>query len=411
MSQPSPSSVRPADIVLKLVESVGRSSDADFYVQLFRKLPKSAFAIVAPGSSSLNAAQGLMVEHLRFLHQLGLHAVVVLGLIQPENAQADSTGFAARLREAGLAVNEYSSNKSGLSAQLHRDLSQGETPVVSFDRTSTTNDASRFAAVGSWAKHLRSRKLVLVRAQGGLGPQVVSLLDLGDHHRLPTTEKGISIINLRRDLQPLLDSGRLPVAERHLLTGINSAMAAVGTASIASEQMVTSVTSPTNLLHELFTVKGAGTLIKPGVLIQPHAGYDSVDTAKLRALLETTFNRPLHPSFFKQVATAVYLEPEYRGAAIVREGRDAAFLTKFVVGRLAQGLGLGRDLWDAVCARHPSLYWRSRPDNPITPWYEGQCEGRTRSGDWVVYWRGVSHDSIPRLIDSALEQPVDFEVP
>ena len=42
------SPVIPTDIVLTLVESVGRREDAEFYLKLFRELPKHSFAIVAP---------------------------------------------------------------------------------------------------------------------------------------------------------------------------------------------------------------------------------------------------------------------------------------------------------------------------------------------------------------------------
>lgn len=417
MSPPSP--LHPSEVILRLVESVGRSSDADFYVRLFRQLPKSAFAIVAPEASALRVAQGLVVEHLRFLAHLGLHAPIVLGLFQPVQANCLSTQFIEALRTAGLSGARYGSNTPNLGQLLHADLTAGSTPVVCFSPDASSL-ADRFSQIGNWAHALNSRKLVLVRAQGGLAPSLPGDLRLGAHHTLPCTEQGVSVVSLQRDLASLLKSELLVTEDRQLLTCIAMAMsvansqpatATAHTSYPGSDALLTSVTSPANLLHELFTVRGAGTLIKPGSEIQEHLSYQDIDTQRLRQLLEATFERQLCSHFFSSPTSAVYLEPRYRGVAIVRPGDQASFLTKFVVGRLAQGLGLGRDLWEVVTAHHPSLYWRSRPNNPVNSWYESQCEGRTRANQWIVYWRGIPPERIPQLVRSAEQQPVDFQAP
>jgi acetylglutamate synthase len=172
---------------------------------------------------------------------------------------------------------------------------------------------------------------------------------------------------------------------------------------------VTSVTAPTNLLHELFTVKGAGTLIKHGSLIEFHRDYQSVDRERLEALLTATFGRKLRPSFFERAPLGVYIEQGYLGAAVVSAGQGATYLTKFVVDRLAQGWGIGRDLWEAVTRDHERLFWRARPQNPITQWYQSQCDGMVRTPAWNVYWRGVAHEHIPNLIAEAMASAPDFE--
>ena len=38
-----------AGVVLTFLESVGRRSEAELYLKLFRELPKESFAIIAPG--------------------------------------------------------------------------------------------------------------------------------------------------------------------------------------------------------------------------------------------------------------------------------------------------------------------------------------------------------------------------
>jgi hypothetical protein len=64
---------------------------------------------------------------------------------------------------------------------------------------------------------------------------------------------------------------------------------------------VTSVTAPTNLLHELFTVKGAGTLIKHGSLIEFHRDYQSVDRERLEVLLNSD---PHAPAQYRAIGSA-----------------------------------------------------------------------------------------------------------
>lgn len=403
----------PSEIVLTLVESVGRREDAEFYLRLFRQLPKHSFAIVAPDAPALEDAQGRVALDLRFLAHLGLFAPVVLGLFQPSDAEAQADLLSRALGAMRLKSRRYVAHAPRLLERLESDLEENRIPIVVFsDRLPTL--FSRFSEVGRWARELEARKLVLVRGRGGIGPHVSGSLELSPDHQLPTTERGISLINLRRDYDALIAGTALDDGERELLRGVREAMQHDEPPSEArslssTDRLVTSVAAPINLLHELFTVKGAGTLIKHGSRIEFHSAYASVDRERLATLLTDTFGRALKPSFFERAPMGVYIEQSYRGAAIVSPGSRASFLTKFVVDRLAQGLGIGRDLWESVTRDHERLYWRARPQNPITHWYQSQCHGMVRTSAWNIYWRGISHDSIPQLIDEALALEPDFE--
>ncbi|MEY2937377.1 MAG: hypothetical protein RL033_8126 [Pseudomonadota bacterium] len=406
------SPVIPSDIVLTLVESVGRREDAEFYLKLFRELPKHSFAIVAPDATSLLEHPGRVVEDLRVLAHLGLFAPVVLGLFQPAEAEAQADVLSMQLSAARLKSRRYAAHAPRLLERLKLDLEESRVPVISFSgRTPTL--FSRFNQIGEWARWLAVRKLVLVRARGGIGPHLAQNIELGPDHQLPATERGISLINLRRDLAALLGSKVLDEDERELLSGVGEAMQleepGAEPRSSVPDGLVTSVTAPSNLLHELFTVKGAGTLIRHGSRVDFHRSYASVDQVRLGALLEHTFGHQLKGTFFEREPTGIYLEQTYRGAAIVSAGEGATYLTKFVVDRLAQGLGIGRDLWEVVTRDHERLFWRARPLNPITQWYQSQCHGMVRTERWNIYWRGVTHENIPSLIQQALALPPDFE--
>ncbi len=66
--------------MLTFLESVGRRSEAEFYLRMFHGLPKESFAVIVPGGPVVRSALGSIVEQLRFLADLGLYATVVLGL-------------------------------------------------------------------------------------------------------------------------------------------------------------------------------------------------------------------------------------------------------------------------------------------------------------------------------------------
>jgi bifunctional N-acetylglutamate synthase/kinase len=178
-----------------------------------------------------------------------------------------------------------------------------------------------------------------------------------------------------------------------------------------SHRMFVAVTSPLLLLRELFTIRGAGTLIKRGSTILVKKGLGEVDGVRLSALLHSSFGRELEPGFFDHAIARAYIEESYRGAALVRETSLGGYLCKLAVEREAQGEGLGRDLWQLVISDYPRLFWRARSDNSILRFYLQECDGMARNEEWHVFWKGLAPDRIPEAIKVALAQPVDFARP
>lgn len=408
MPPPAIAPVSPADVALTLAQSVGRRSDAEFYLRLFKQLPAHRFAILAVDARCLAAAEGVLIEHLRFLSHLGLCAPLVLGLFEP--SAATSVELGRHLEAAGLRHRAYSSTRRDLAATLRADVAKGCWPVVQF--TEQHAPSERYRQLGRWLGELGARKLVVVRAGGGLGPRCTRPVVLGPTHNIPATELGLSLLNLRRDGKPLAQAQLLSAEETEVLGAIEAtlehAAAAEDSAAAGWEGIVASVAAPANLLHELFTVRGAGTLIRQGSIVEHHRGYEGLNIERLTQLLEKSFARRLSRQFFDNTQVQVYLEPHYRGAAIVETAPLGDYLTKFAVEQAAQGHGLGRDLWDALVTTHPRLYWRSRADNAVRAWYDGQCDGRLKQGDWIVYLRGIELEAIGPIVRDALARPEDF---
>ncbi|MEP7053521.1 MAG: hypothetical protein ABJB12_24365 [Pseudomonadota bacterium] len=402
MSAPAPASAA-ADAVLTFLESVGRRSEAEFYLRLFRRLPKESFGIIAPGATVIRYALDSLVEQLKFLSDLGLYAPVVLGLYDPERGAASSDRLVRRLPTAGVDARWHEMGEPNLAETLRAELLAEKLPVVHFKPTEGQGIEQRLNELGALAQQLDTRKFVLLRRRGGLKPVRAGRLQLAPGHYLPTESGRISIINLRTDRDGIVANKILPKRDAELLAAAERLIALSQPTPILA-----SITSPLNLLKELFTVKGAGTLIKQGSSVTRHRSYAHVDTVRLRRLLETSFSRALDAQFFDRPPLAVYVEAEYRGAAVISHGDPVPYLSKFAVEPEAQGEGMGRDLWEAISRDYPSLYWRGRADNPIASWYATVCDGMVRMPEWNVYWRGIDTRAIPDIIEAARAHPADF---
>ena len=94
--------MEPADVVLRFLESVGRRSEAEFYINLFRAEPKEQFAAIGVDANVARHATEAVVLHLRFLAALGLAPVVVLGHFEPTDSLEHGARIQRRLGRAGV---------------------------------------------------------------------------------------------------------------------------------------------------------------------------------------------------------------------------------------------------------------------------------------------------------------------
>jgi hypothetical protein len=336
-----------------------------------------------------------LVEQLHFLRELGLVAPVLVGIFEPIRAESAATRLAKRAVNLGAVV--IDAKHPDVETLVRRELQEEHLPVVCFWDTLDETPRQRFARLGKLASELGSRKIVVLRRRGGLSRQARAAELLGGG------ERALSVINLRTDLASLREPRSLPQEDLELVEHLNSVLERPDLAST-----VASVTSPLSLLRELFTVKGAGTLVKRGTAILRHDSYDTIDIPRLQALLESSFGKALSSDFFEKPPLAVYIEENYRGAAIIEPAPIAPYLTKFAVDRVAQGEGMGRDLWEAMMRDHKTLYWRSRTENPINGWYLALCDGMMKVGVWTVYFRGVDPSHVPSLVADASGRFEDF---
>jgi len=172
-----------------------------------------------------------------------------------------------------------------------------------------------------------------------------------------------------------------------------------------------SITSSRNLARELFTHRGAGTLIRRGERVLEADSFEDVDRERLQDLLEVCFEKTLHADYFdKKPADRIYYTESYRATAVVTAEGPDPYLDKFAVTPKAQGEGLGASVWKRMRADYPKLYWRSRTSNPINSWYFDQSTGAYKDAEWTVFWYGLDdYEEIRECVELALAMPATLE--
>ena len=338
----------PEQIVLRFVESIGDPDETRAYLELFRSGDPERFALIDVSNDIDRPEAATLAADLDYLLALGL-TPVLCG--EPIEALA------------GLPI-----DRAKTAADVRRVTGRQRIPLITGD-------------IASWASSLSSRKVILLggplrRRDGAMIPMVDCASELGE----------------------------LDLDQRHAARLKRAATLVTG----ASHKLAVALTSAVDLLRELFTVRGAGTLVRRGVAIDRHAGVGDRDA--LAALLSNAFSKPVRADLFDRPFAAVYIAADHRGAAMVEASEPAAYLSKFAVGLEARGDGIGRDLWRRLVADFPRLYWRARPSNPITGWYLRKSGGFHRAGEWNVFWIGLDASEVATAIAHAIDRRPDFEL-
>lgn len=356
--------MRPKDVIQRFLASMGRPDATKQYLALFQAEQRERFAFVVVTASAF-ADCNSVVSDLGFLRGLELSPVVCV----PTDA------LAAQLTSA-LPADVIATRCS--ASEAAEVASTGHLPLL----VAGTEEERRVAIAA-----LQSRKALYLIGTSGLQPR---------GHRVR------SLINLRTDYADLTQESALPPEQADLLSEIRNLFAA------CKHTLTVSVTSAQDLLRELFTVKGAGTLVRRGTQVQRFESFAAVEEDRFATLLSSAFGKAPAAQFFERSALAIYLAADYQGAAVLQDAPLAPYLSKFAVAIRAQGEGIGGDLWRALTSDNPRFFWRSRPTNPIAPWYASKCDGLMRNELWTTYWVGLNATEIADAVDYVLSAPIDF---
>ena len=347
------------------LDSIGRREEYEFYLNKFQSADTACFALLVPDLESLDQGAEAFAFDLHFLIRLGLKPAVVLC---GSDAEAKWALLAPNplFEKAEFPMVENSEDKVPVFFQPLEKL-EG---AGSLSAVALAKEEACFQALEKMIPTI-GKRVHFIRPAGGFAT---------DYYY---TQKE-NALELTADEQALADSASALLDARpgtHI-----------------------SVTSSRNLLEEIFTVKGAGTLFRKGSTILS-GGAD--DSGRLLVLLEESFKKKPKDGVLDAVTT-IYLDEACRGAVLLEEHAEGLYLSKFAVGSEARGEGLAQELWAEVCEKHPAFFWRSRIGNPVNQWYDRQADGYYTTDDWMVFWRGMSAESLPGLIAFCETRAPDF---
>ncbi|MDF7806570.1 hypothetical protein P4E94_03905 [Pontiellaceae bacterium B12219] len=348
------------------LDSIGRRDEYEFYLNKFQSDPSACFALLCPDLGSIEAGAEVLAFDLHFLLRLELVPAILLSgpdAVKMQQALAKEPIFTFQTLESGTTAPfiEHARSLEKVPVLVAPELDLQSALLELLPKT--------------------AKRVHFIRAAGGLKSQSGDRLEYVYTHK----ENFQPLEALEFDFPKL---GKKLLEER---PGVHL-----------------SVTSPLNLLQEIFTVKGAGTLFRKGSEILHFQRLEGVDQERLLNLLEASFGKKLaNQDFLKNVAQ-VYVEAAYRGAVLLEEHPAGLYLSKFAVGREARGEGVALELWREVCDNHEALFWRSSVQNPFNSWYHKQADGHHQQGKWQIYWRGVSVDTISEIVAYCMNRAEDF---
>jgi acetylglutamate kinase len=273
--------------------------------------------------------------------------------------------------------------------RLRVAVHQGYVPIVSSVAHTPSGRALNVnadVAARELALAVRPHNTVFLNSAGGIND--------GEGRTVPA-------INLAEDYDRLLAQPWVKHGTRLKLNEIKAVLEGLPASSSVS------VVKPDDVIAELFSRSGSGTIVRTGERI---LRYDSaedvakagVDMATLRGLFESAFGGRLVDDYFEKLIgpTAdkgrlahLYVTESMRAAAVITREPNAPegalYMDKLAVHNSFRGLGIAELLWQKICRDVPTMFWRSRIDNTFNSWYYRQCDGSFSATEWSVFFYGL----------------------
>ena len=405
--------------IVKLLSNMADGKEIRSYLNRFSAVDQTRFAVIKIGGAILRDQLEDTAAALAFLHTVGLTPVVIHGggpqldealkaknvdtpkvdglRVTPPEAMdvardvfigeniklveaVRAQGVEAEGLIAGVIDADYfDKEKFGLVGDprdvrqglLRSVVNSGAIPILTCmglapggQLVNMNGDSATRAVV----KALQPMKVIFLTGVGGL---------------LDRYGKIMHSINLAADYEGLMAAEWVEGGMRLKLQEINRLLDSLPLSSSVS------ITRPKELIKELFTHGGSGTLVRAGETIRSETDKSTIDAARLGALIEGAFGRKLIDGWWCECALReVHVSENYRAAAVVTDLDGVPYLDKFAVVDDARGEGISRTVWRRMIKSNPRIYWRSRTENGFNAFYQAMATGAVKRGDWTVFWTG-----------------------
>lgn len=426
----------------------GTSPESAQYLKLFTSQPEK-FAVLKVGGAVVQEELNTLVSSLAFLVKVGLYPIIIHGGGPQLNEALKQAGIEPQYVEGlrvtdpetlSIALEVFQEENSKIVRALENKGVRSR-PIISGVFEATPLDPETYGFVGEVCNvktdlitsSIKAQAVPVVTSVGytrtgqalninadvaartlAVKMQPLKVVYLNTTGGMVHGESGevIPTINLKEEYEYYLNQPWMKYGARLKLKEMKSILDGLpATSSLA-------ITKPQDLLKELFTRAGAGTIIRQGeaihVMSSPEEIDQRVDKPRLCTLLEDAFSGKISSNYLERLSSEdisrVYVSESYNAAGVFFnvdiDGEKVIYMDKFAVAKSVQGEGKGELLWARITADVPKMFWRSRTSNPINSWYFNESDGSLKSGDWIVFWYGFDDfKSVVPCIEYALNLP------
>lgn len=256
------------------------------------------------------------------------------------------------------------------------------------DETGGTLNVNADTIFRSLATELKPHRMVSLTPTGGV------LKPIEDSN----AQELISGINIR-DIETLISDGIVSGGMALKLRELGTVLSGLEVGSAIS------ITKPSELLLELLTDPGSGTFICKGQkIISTDDAADLMPDAS--ELIESVFEKSLPEGWPAQPLKKLYCTGDHLAFGIVTALSDGSpYLDKLAVSPQVQGRGVGESLWYRITKDYPSIVWRSHVNNRYATWYHRHADVMKRSGEWILFGRGVDFTKLEAVEQELVNIP------
>lgn len=444
-SAPSPNQTL-RDVVVQTVKNIGSHREGQQYLKYFTSVSSDSFAIIKAGGAILTEHLDDFCQSLLVLHQLGLYPVVVHGAGPQLNKLLEDAGVEPQFQE-GIRVTDSKtlSVATKLFYQESLRLSEALNSVgvsnmpITHSLTADYLDRDRWGFVGD-ITNVNVAPIEKAIKSGYI--PIVPSLAMTDEGQVLNVNADVTAANLARAMKPLKiiylsekgglyrGEGGEMISEIFLDQEYDELMAqpwcqrGTGLKIRESKKLLDSlprtssiaIIHPDDLQTELFTISGAGTLIRrgekvevasslseiknldkfKGALARGQSGDGSVTTT-IDSYLEKLKDRPFKAYFDDAMSClAIVLQPT--------EKRPFSSWVTLSITKSGWLTNSAENVFQAIEKENSDLVWTVSKDDDNLSWFFERCDGSFCIDDVVLFWRGFRLEQYGNL------QPILEEV-
>jgi len=374
------------DTVLRSLSAVGATQEAQYYADLFSAQAPERFAFIVLDPRCLkNPLLEALISNLLILSELKLYPILLIGALDDDRTKIKflSRRLVKELESVSIRTTKLDTESYGLLPEIRKSTQSGVLPILEMLNRREPMTLDKLIT------EIKPNKVIFLQPSGGLS----------------VSGQRIGVVKIE-NMGECFDQDDLSFAQSRfvkLVRQLTDKETVKG-----RDKRVYVIASPLNLLGELFTTRGSGTMFRHGAKMLDIKEFEELDIPRLRSSIEGAFEKPLRDGFFEITPQYAFIEADYRGGAIFTGLAGLPYLSKFWVTHEARGEGIARDIWEHMCQTVPAFFWRSRMGNPFNDWYMRHCDGMQVSGDWRVFWMGLAAPEVPSAILAAASAPDDF---